>query len=70
MREALNLLTCADSSTNTKVDNKDRKEREKKIMRMCHVSQVKCHISCVMCFAYHLPPVTNANRHSHRPFPY
>ena len=32
----------------------------------CHMSHVIYHISCVTC---HLPPVTNANSHSHIPFP-
>ena len=75
--ETLNLLTCADKSTNTKTD---RKKDLKKIM--CHVAPVKCQVSgvryYVSCVTYHvsfvnvpfhLSHVSNANSHSHRPSP-
>ena len=38
---------------------------------MCHMSCITCHISCVTCHMSHvichLPPVSNANSHSHSP---
>ena len=53
IRETLNLLTCADSSTDTK------KSEEENLYKSCdtyHVSLVTCHMSCVMC---HVSCVTN-----------
>ena len=45
----LNLLTCADSNTDTKTDRNGQKgEKEEK--NMCHVSHITCHMSCVMCW--------------------
>ena len=82
IRETLNLLTCSDSSTDTKTDRNKQKVRGKRKRPnvMCHVSHVTCHISCVMCnmscvkclmfhVASHLSPVTNTNSHSHRAYP-
>ena len=40
----MNLLTCAGSSTNTKIN-----EKVKKIWVTCHMSGVTCHVSHFMC---------------------
>ena len=42
IRETLNLLTCADSSNNTKTDRNQQKKKKK-------ISYVPCHMSWVMC---------------------
>ena len=63
IRETLNLLTCADSRTNTKTDRKGEEE-EKNVS--CQVSGVQYQMLSVNC---HLSPVMNANSHSHRPPP-
>ena len=74
IRETLNLLTCANSSTNTKIP----KMLEKFTFFVfhiscvtfhlspvtCHRSPVNCHLSPVTC---HLSPVTNTNIHSNIP---
>ena len=53
IRETLNLLTCADSSTDT----------TKNLLQVSHVTS---HVSGVTC---HLSHVTNANSHTHDPPP-
>ena len=58
IRETMNILMSADSSTDTKVD-RNRKKGKKKIKNriniMCHMSFVTCLVSCVMC---HLARIT------------
>ena len=58
IRETLYLLTCADSSNNTK--------NLKPVT--CHLSPVTFHLS-PFTVTFHLSPVFNANSHSHRPSP-
>ena len=73
----MNLLTCVDSSTDSKNGQKQI-ERGPNFVSLfsgvssqmscvgCQVSHVRCHLLCVTCY---LSPVTNANSHSHRPSP-
>ena len=58
--QTLNLLTWADSSTDTKthrhkqkIKKKEEEKKEEKII--FHLSCVRCHVSCVAC---HLTPAT------------
>ena len=66
IQATLNLLTCAESSINTKTDINRRKVEKKEN----HTSSSMCHVSHVVC---HLSPITRqlspANSHSHRPSP-
>ena len=78
IRDILNILTCVDSSTNTKRDRFRKKGKRKNVTChesfvmcpmsgvRCQVSHVMCHMSCVAC---PLSPVTNANSQSHKPSP-
>ena len=49
--KTINLLTCSDSSTNTKMDRNRPKKEEKRNVKSqvsgvtCHVSRVTCHLS-------------------------
>ena len=63
LRETLYHLTCAYSSTNSKMD-RNRHKRIFFLNIMCLVTCVTCHMSWVAC---HLSPVTNENSHIHRP---
>ena len=63
IREALNLLMCADKSTDTKTDRKG-KEKNIDIYVMCQMSGVRCHLSlvtcCVLPVTCHLPLMPTA----------
>ena len=61
IRETLNLLTNADSSTDTITDRNIQKTQKVSGVR-CQVSGITCHQSTVTC---HLSHVTNANSHIH-----
>ena len=51
LRETLNLLTCAESSTHTKMEKKERKGKTKSCVR-CHMSRVTCYMSCATCHMF------------------
>ena len=63
IRETLNLLMCADTSTDNKTDRNRQKGRTTKyegkkcdmLHVRCQVSHVRCHIVHVAC---HMSPVT------------
>ena len=67
-REAPNLSTCADSSTDTKTNRKHRRGHKRICIYLygwsvrCHMSGVTCQVSCVMCHVLrvvcHLSPIT------------
>ena len=56
MRETLNVLTFADSSTNTKTDRNRQKKKEPIYISyvMCLMTHAKCNVLGVMCHMSHV----------------
>ena len=60
IRDTLNLSTCSDSSTNTKMTNENVSSvRFHMSCVMCHVSCIMCHMSRVTCHLSLTPTVTS-----------